>query len=170
MLRTNFLGESCETDCVGCSVVNGEMSIPGCMIFETKNFILHQDPEIPIVGFLIITSKRHFQYFHDMNEQESKELIKILKLTMDSSRNLNFDDNTEHTLIIEERSKHFHVWIFPRLEWMKSYPNSIASIRDIMKTAKEIVSHETIDNILKYIENFKQIFSETMKDEDATIK
>jgi hypothetical protein len=67
---------------------------------------------------------------------------------------------------MEERSKHFHVWIFPRLEWMKNYPNSIASIREIMKYAKEIVSNETIDNIIVYIENFKKLLAETIKNEE----
>lgn len=158
MFRANFLGETFETDCVGCSIVNGEMIIPGTIIFQTKNFILHQDPEIPIVGFLVITSKRHFQYFHDMSEQESKELIEILKFTMDAIKNLSFGDNIQHTLIIEERSKHFHIWIFPRLEWMENYPNSITSIRDIMRYAKEIVSNETIDTIIQHVENLKKYY------------
>jgi len=153
-LRINFLGEACETTCVGCSVISGDMSIPGGIISENESFILHQDPEIPIVGFLIITAKRHFRFYSKMNEQEAKDLHELLSLTMALVK----EENLKHTIIIEERSKHFHVLIFPRLNWMDKYPNSIASIRDIMNDAKKNISNETVTSVIEYTKRLKIIF------------
>lgn len=46
--------------CVGCSVVNGEIIPLGGIIFETANFVLAQDAEVPLKAFLIIQSKKTY--------------------------------------------------------------------------------------------------------------
>ena len=41
--------------CTGCSIAKGEI---GSIIYETKNFVINQDPEVPLKGFLVISSKK----------------------------------------------------------------------------------------------------------------
>jgi len=154
MIRTTILGQSCETDCIGCSIIHGNLHIPGGVIFEGKHFILHQDPEIPIVGFLIITAKRHVKFVNELVKEEIEELFTMLSFTMNSLKS-NEENIIEHTFIFEERSCHLHLLIFPRLEWMSNYPNSISSIRKIMASAKENINIEVINNILLYVDEMK---------------
>jgi len=46
-------------------------------------------------------------------------------------------DINEVVIIQEERSNHFHVWIFPRYNWMNElFENSLTDIRKIMQYVK----------------------------------
>ena len=55
---SDFLGNEWTIDCMGCAISNGSMLVPGGMIQRTKNFCVHQDPLIPLPGFLVIASIR----------------------------------------------------------------------------------------------------------------
>ncbi|WP_282942700.1 hypothetical protein [Paenibacillus sp. RC67] len=147
MIRKNFLGKEFEVECVGCSIVEETFETPGGFIFQTNHFVLHQDPEIPIEGFFCISSKRHFKYYHEMNSDEQIELSTLIFRAREIACKMN--PTIEYTIIIEERSQHFHVWLFPRLEWMSEFPNSLSSIRDIMKYSRS--THSNSDNIAKIL-------------------
>ena len=58
MNRKDILGNEIKSECVGCAIVRGEVKLPGGIIYDGESIILAADPEIPIPGFLIITSKR----------------------------------------------------------------------------------------------------------------
>lgn len=57
----DFLGNQWDCDCLGCSIGNGSIIPPGGIIKTTNHFVLHQDPEIPIHGFLIVASRDHIK-------------------------------------------------------------------------------------------------------------
>lgn len=134
MIRKNFLGEKAEVKCVGCAIAEGEFSVPGGILLETEHFLLHQDPEYAIESFFIISAKRHFSFYSEMTEQENIDLAKLMHVTRGLLSDLGVAK--EYTVIQEERSKHFHVWFFPRLKWMEDFPNSLSSVRDIMNFSK----------------------------------
>ena len=52
-------GKSHEIDCIACSIQSGEGPLSVNRIAETDHFIVEQDFEYPIAGFLIVASKRH---------------------------------------------------------------------------------------------------------------
>lgn len=43
---TDILNRKWKCKCLGCSIASGEITPPGGKIAETRNFVLHQDPEI----------------------------------------------------------------------------------------------------------------------------
>jgi len=54
-------------------------------------------------------------------------------------------------IIQEERSNHFHVWLFPRYNWMNElFENSLTDIRKIMQYVKLNMKNE---------ENIKEVLS-----------
>ena len=61
MKMTDVLSNELEIDCIGCAIADKSLIPVGGHVKETDNFILHQDPEVPIKGFLIIASKRHIK-------------------------------------------------------------------------------------------------------------
>lgn len=105
-----------ECECVGCSIAAGELTPPGGIIAETQNFILHQDPEIPIKGFLIAASRKHIRSMAAMSQSEAQELFGLVYRARLALRRLG--DIREVTVIQEERSGHFHLWQLPRYSWM----------------------------------------------------
>jgi diadenosine tetraphosphate (Ap4A) HIT family hydrolase len=147
---------SCK--CIGCSIGTGEINPPGGIITETKNFVLHQDPEVPIKGFLIIASKKHIQSIAQITPEESSELFDLVyrsRLAMKNTVNIN-----EVTIIQEERSGHFHIWLLPKYEWMiDRFGNSLSTIREMMQYTKEnLKAKDNIEEVLSVVSKLKAAF------------
>lgn len=160
MIIKDFFNNEIECECIGCSIGNGQAVPPGGIITETSNFVLHQDPEVPIKGFLIIASKKHIKSITQLTLEESSELFMLVyraRLAMEKVAQIK-----EVTIIQEERSGHFHLWLLPRHDWMQDkFSNSLSSIRDMMGYCKEnYKTKENIDEILLTIDNIKKYFKE----------
>lgn len=158
MIIKDFLNNEWTCKCIGCSIGSGEIIPPGGIIAETKNFVLHQDPEVPIKGFLIIASKEHIKSIAQLTQEEAAELFDLVyraRLAMN-----NIVDITEITIIQEERSGHFHLWLLPRYEWMKNkFENSLSCIREIMSYSKEnLKSKDNLEEVLLVVDKLKDAF------------
>jgi len=131
ILRHTWRGE-----CLGCAIATGAMIPPGGMIAENMSCYVHHDPEIPIVGFLVIGSKRHL---HSMTEYTREEYHDFSTMLLSSRKVLNnLPDIRSVTVIQEERSSHFHAWLFPWYEWMIAHAGriSLTHIRTVMQEAR----------------------------------
>ena len=123
---------TCE--CLGCAIGAGAYSPPGGLICETEHFVLHQDPEVLVRGFLIIATKRHVQSIAQMDEAEAAELFSLVYQARLAQQSVQIH---QVRIIQEERSGHFHLWLLPWEDWMdEQFANSLASVRDVMRYAK----------------------------------
>jgi diadenosine tetraphosphate (Ap4A) HIT family hydrolase len=130
-------------ECVGCAIAAKVIEPPGSLILETKNFVLHQDPVIPIKGFLIIASKKHISSIAQLSFEEARELFDLVYRARIAMSCIPGIQNV--TIIQEERSSHLHIWLFPRYEWMnRQFDNSLTSVREITKLARK--EHQTDEN------------------------
>ena len=133
----DFLGNEWDIECMGCAVSDGRMLVPGGFIHKTENFCAHQDPLIPLAGFLVIASLRHIQ---SISEMESSEFDEFSRLVRSVHNAIKKETNVQYlTLVQEESSAHFHLWFFP---WTQSVIElygmpSLAKIRDIMAEYKK---------------------------------
>lgn len=155
----DILNHDCEAECIGCAIANKEMKIPGGIIYETENFIIQQDLEVPIEGFLVIVSKKHIR---SISELRMNEMVELSELIYKSRKVLEeIDDLTDVTIIQEERSKHFHVWLFPRYKWIdEKFENSLPAIREIMEYARNNLKTDAqIGKVLRIAEMVKSEFS-----------
>lgn len=75
MIVQDILGKEWNCKCIGCSIGNDEITPPGEIIMSTENFVLHQDPEIPIKGFLIIASKNILNHFQNSLARNHKNYL-----------------------------------------------------------------------------------------------
>lgn len=140
----DFMNNEWSCKCIGCAIGSGQIIPPGGIITETKNFVLHQDPEVPVKGFLIIASKNHIKSISELTLEESSELFQLVYIARSAMKNIG--DINEVTIIQEERSRHFHLWLLPRYEWMTAkFGNSLSSIREMMNYCKD--NHKTEGNI-----------------------
>lgn len=149
MIVKDIFGKEWDCKCIGCSIGNGEIIPPGEIIKSTENFVLHQDPEIPIKAFLIIASKKHIKSISELTCKESQELFDLVYRARMALKSI--EDIKEVAIIQEERSKHFHLWLLPRYEWMdEKYNNSLSTVREILSYAKEnLKTKENITDILE---------------------
>jgi diadenosine tetraphosphate (Ap4A) HIT family hydrolase len=132
MNTQDFLGNEWEIDCMGCAISNRSMMVPGGMIKRTQNFCVHQDPLIPIPGFLVIATVRHMRSISEMQEYEYEEFSALVKTTHQAIKEVT---NIEYlTVVQEESSRHFHLWFFPWAQGViERYGQpSLTKIREIM--------------------------------------
>ncbi len=152
-------GKEQNVKCIACAIQKNKVELPVERIGETKNFVVEQDFEWPIEGFLIIASKRHIHSILEFNKEEEKEFLDFLK----KSRKLMKDIlGVEKVTIVQEEdssTSHFHVWLFPWHDWMKPHGQKLQDIKNLMKYAKENFSDkEHLDKIRKIGKELKSKF------------
>ena len=117
---------------MGCAISDQSMQVPGGFIHRTQHFCVHQDPLIPLPGFLVVASLRHIQSISDMQETEYEEFSKLVQA---ADRAIKQATDIEWlTIVQEEHSIHFHLWFFPwTQEVITRYGKpSLSKIRGIM--------------------------------------
>jgi diadenosine tetraphosphate (Ap4A) HIT family hydrolase len=136
MAVIDIFGKQWKINCMGCSISNGEMNVPGGILFETEKFQLHQDPTNPIPGFLIISLKRHISSFASFTYNETIEFAKVF---YEARKALGCIDGIEFcTLIQEEKAPHFHAWVLPHYNWMNNVSKgTLDSIPTMLTYAKQ---------------------------------
>ena len=78
-----------EKECTGCKIANEESNF---IIYETENFVLLQDPEVQLKGFLIVQAKKHVNSLINFNEEEQIELLQNIACIMQELISLNLVD------------------------------------------------------------------------------
>ncbi len=132
MIIQDFLGNEFDIDCMGCAISDGSMAVPGGFIRNTQHFIVHQDPLIPLSGFLVIASQRHIQSVSEMQDAEYEDFTMLIRATHRAIKEVT---NVEYlTTVQEDRSRHFHLWFFPWTQRViKQFgPPSLTRIRPII--------------------------------------
>ncbi|MBI5295011.1 MAG: HIT family hydrolase [Chloroflexi bacterium] len=156
MKTKDFLGHEWDIECMGCAVADGSMSVPGGFIYRSQHFCVHQDPLIPLPGFLVIASLRHIRSIAEMDDAEYQEFASLVRVTHKAIKQVT---QIEHlTLVQEESSIHFHLWFFPWTEEVieKYGPPSLAKIREIMaKYKKQVIDEAEWAMLQKSIKEIK---------------
>ena len=152
MKLIHFSGKEYEVgDCLGCYNKNVDD-----VVFETDNYVVSQDFELPINGFIIISSKRHLKSINEMNKEEKLELIELIDVVLKAAKEIKICN--EFNVIWEEKEwSHFHVWLMPRHKWMlEKFGNPTKNIKGVFEYAKENMrTEENINNIYKSISALK---------------
>ncbi len=161
MKTRDFLGQEWTVECMGCAVTDGSMSVPGGIIQKTNYFVVHQDPLIPLPGFLVIASLRHIRSMVEMTNTEYDEFSHLFRITHRAIKETTQIENL--TIVQEESSIHYHLWFFPWTEEMvKKYGSpSLTKIRDIMADLqKQTLSEDGWIELEKSIRKIKALTTE----------
>ena len=151
----DILGEEKLFDCMGCDIGSHKMIPPGGYIYEDDLYTISQDPEIPIVGLMILGIKRHIKSINELSRDERIKLMDVLNLTIENMKKIGLC--SEVMLLEEERSSHFHMWIMPILPWMSEYDNNARNLKEIMDNSnKHFNKEELLNTIDKLKEEFKK--------------
>ena len=159
MMKTkDFLGNEWNHDCMGCAINNQSMSVPGGFILKTSHFCVHQDPLIPLPGFLVIASLRHIRSISEMRESEYDEFSELVRITHHAIKEATQIECL--TIVQEESSIHFHLWFFPwTQDVIKQFGQpTLTKIREIMTAYKKQPIGETEwKELRKSIEKIKTL-------------
>ena len=136
---------------------------PDEVIFTTNNFIVTQDWEVPIAGFFILSTKRKIRSIAEFTDDEAREfgvLIKKVRIGMNEVLGIN-----DVYFFQNEDSVHgFHLWMFPRYEWMKDFGVKIESVRPIMQYAQNLeITDKLLEEVKKSATLMREYFDENFK-------
>lgn len=151
-------GQEKKIACLGCAREKGEVSLGN--IIKSKHFDAHQDYEIPIPGFIIVSARRHIQSVDEFTDEEQRDFIEFLCRLRSAQRQV-LSIDIVYLVQEEDTSHHFHVWMFPRYDWMaEKFGSKIPSVRPIMEYAREnLKTEENIQEVETATQKLKQFFS-----------
>ena len=152
-------GNKKQIGCLSCAIQKGEVESLGGLIARSNHFHASQDYEIPIPGFVILFSKRHIQSVDEFTEEERKDFIEFLYRLRKAMRQI-LNIQVVYLIQKEDTSHHFHVWIFPRYDWMaEKFGRKIQSVRPIMEYAREnLKTEENLKKVEEATEKLKNYF------------
>ena len=134
-------------NCPGCDWVNHEFSLPCGRIYEDDTIVVSQDWELPIAGFIVIATRRCVDSVEQLSAKERNHLFSYVSKCLKILRQ-DIGVCEEYNVIFEEKKgRHFHVWLMPRLEWMKQfgYTKNIGAIQNYAK--ENLRTKEEFDKI-----------------------
>jgi len=156
-----------KTECIGCALQKGTIERYGGIVIETENFDVQQDYETPIPGFMIISAKKHIKGIEDLSEDERKEFI---ELTYKVRKAIGEILKVKYVYIIQKEDciktrSHFHVWLFPRYDWMEKFGDKIASVTKIIEYArKEMKTEDSLKNVKDSVFKLKKYLNNPISD------
>lgn len=117
----------------------------------TKLFTVHQDWEVPIPGFFIITPLRKIRSICEFTREEEAEFITLLGRVRKGMHDILHISDVY--LFQNEDSHHsFHLWMFPRHRWMERFGRGIESVRPIITYAKEhMITDDVFTEVKEYV-------------------
>jgi diadenosine tetraphosphate (Ap4A) HIT family hydrolase len=144
----DYQGQKHTVKCIGCFYNTGGKNVPGYVI-ATEFFHAHQDHEIPIPGFVILSTRRHVESFDQFTDAEAAEFIKLVKKIRLAQRQV-LGIQKAYFIQEEDTEDHFHLWILPRYDWMNDiakFGRKISSARPVLEYARAHL--KTPDNIIE---------------------
>lgn len=134
--------------CLGCEIAKGDLVPFGGILYKDKYFTITQDFELPIDGFIVISTIRHVEKFTDLTDEERVVLVNLINRSLNILRENQIAE--EFNVILEEKQGyHFHVWLMPRHKWMiEKFGKVLKNIKQIQDYALENMRiKENIDKI-----------------------
>ena len=147
----NYKGEELKVDCLSCAREQEKIKAYGTII-KTNYFDAHQDLEVPIEGFIIISSRRHITGIDEFSQEESVDFIDLVtKLRKAQRKALKIE--SVYLIQKESSERHFHLWMFPRYAWMdEKFGSKIDSVTKVVEYAKaNLVNSENAIKIEKAV-------------------
>lgn len=161
MKLITYDNQECNFECIGCDVYDGRVNLEHSILYEDDYWRVIQDTENPIKGFFVISPKRHFRTFNEMNIEEKKGLLPLI---LETRRVMEEVLGIKKVTLIQEDgpgNMHFHPWLFPWHSWMDDIEgNETEKIRKIMTFSKEKMrTEENIKEINESVTKAKKYFN-----------
>lgn len=136
--------------------MNDKILFPNEIIISTDFFTVGQDWEIPIPGFFVIASLRNIKSIDEFTDEEAQEFINLVRKIRTGMREV-LQIQDVYFFQNEDTEHGFHLWIFPRYEWMDKFGRKIQSVRPIMNYAKEkMLDDEVFQQVKEAVEKMKK--------------
>ena len=125
------------------------------VLFTSKAFTIGQDWECPIPAFFILAPTRKIRTIDELTDEEASEYFYLVrKLRKGMKEILKIEDVY---FFQNEDTKHdYHLWIFPRYDWMEPFGRGIKSVKPIMEySIKEMMKENVLAEVRSSVQKMK---------------
>jgi diadenosine tetraphosphate (Ap4A) HIT family hydrolase len=129
---------------------------PDEIILTTDNFAVAQDWEVPIPAFFILSTKRKIRSIAEFTDEEAAEFGPLIKKVRQGMLDV-LEIKDVYFFQNEDTEHGFHLWMFPRYEWMKEIGVKIESVRPIMLAAQKF---ELTDELMAEVKKSASIMKD----------
>lgn len=98
-------------NCIFCKIIDGQ--IPSEKIYEDKRFLVFMDINPVNEGHLLVIPKKHFQWMHDVPDNEISKIFLLSKRMMNALKKSTKCDFVVLSVVGIE-VPHFHIHLVPR--------------------------------------------------------
>jgi diadenosine tetraphosphate (Ap4A) HIT family hydrolase len=149
--------------CLSCEVAKGTKTPFGGKIIETAHFNAHQDVAYSVPGLVILSSNRHFLCLDEMTDEEAEDYLQLMRRIRAVQRQT-LGIEQAYYFYNEDTTHHFHLWMLPRYDWMKSFGRSVESVRPVLLYAREHMSDTAnLERVAEDIEKLKHGLSKYVR-------
>ena len=149
--------------CLGCEIVKGNLPSFGDVVYEDEEFFFVLVFELPINGFIVISTKRCISSINEMTENERVNLIKLINKLLIKLKELNI---CSHFNIVQQEKEgyHFHIWLMPAHNWMKEkFGKTLKNLKSIFDYAlANFRDKEHLDEISNTTKMLKEEMKKTV--------
>lgn len=136
---TTITDAKLTTACLGCAVASGALINYAGTIYRNDYFNAHQDIEIALPGFVIVSSIRHVNSLMDLSAKEQNNFVWVVSAIRKAQHRCGLTN--VYLFQNEDTADHFHVWMFPIYEWMRAFgkgPALLSRALDELKNGRHI--------------------------------
>lgn len=131
-----------------------------CLIYETENFTVYQDWEVPIPGFLVIGSKRDVNSILEFSRSEYKEFNDLVLFCRRKMKEI-LGIEKVYFFNSEDSETGFHYLLYPRYGWMDKFGKKLKSMKPSMDYAEmKMVNSEKVREVRDVVEKMRIGFLE----------
>lgn len=153
----DIFGREIEFECMGCDIANHRLIPPGGYVYDDGFINISADPEIPIIGFMVLGISKHVKSMNELTRDERIRIMDVLNETIEKIKKVGISN--EVLLIQEEKASHFHIWIMPIHEWMKEYSKNVKNLKEIIQMSKERFDENEKKKLLDAVEELKKSYN-----------
>lgn len=141
-------------NCLSCQYNKDPEKSPGGWVKEYNYWILeHINEPIPILGWLVLKTKRHTEGITGMNSDEAKELGEILNTIPKLQKEL-CNAGQIYVMCFTELVSHLHIHLIPRhVNEIKKGPELFSLIDEVRKDSSKAIS---VQESIEFVKQFKQ--------------
>ncbi len=153
---TNFLNEEMVFEgCKSCAIGNHTITnLPGGYLYEDNFINVTIDPEVPIIGFIVIGIKKHISTTTELTRGERIQIEDItnrVKLALEYL-------GAKNILLFEDGfSEHYRRWIIPSDDWMFQFGRG-KNLKKITMYAKKNMTDKQKKECLLFAEKVRSFF------------
>ena len=129
---TDFVGRDLGFDCLECDFATHEKISPGGLIYEDNSIIVHPHPVAHMVGFIVVSPKRHVYFENDLKDQELDAITSAVP---------------KHVFIARPSKKSENIVVLKvNIDMKNEIPNYIGKMCDAIKQVGEY-NERNVDNV-----------------------